>query len=579
MKKYVVKGKDLKELLSKVAKHFEVDISKVKYEVLRKTPEFEVKVWKEDDVSHIKQNFKIELRDEGIFLEVTEIEDSKGLTLKNILKDIENRKIKDVDIVAVEESLYKLGTPIRIASFDKEYYIDSVATIEILNNMEATIKISEPKRGRDVTVEQVLQLAQEKGIIIGLRKKSINTMIQEKIYNKKVILAKGKDVIHGVNAIIKNTFEKEEKIVDKTKKDTKSSDFIELNWILNTTENEVLSEKIPGVPGVDGIDIFGKVIVSKEPKDVKLVAGKNTFVSDDGLYLRSKINGQIIKKNKSISVEPVLNINGNVDYTTGNIDYIGTVIVKGNVLSGFSIKAGEDIFIEGLVEDCDLHSGGKIVVTNGILGNEDFHKSIYAKEGIQALFIQHMKIRTNGSVEVVKHILHSSVEARDKVLVTSGTGKIIGGEVKAQNGIECNIAGGPFETPTKLVLDVYNEVIKEESELNKEILILEENKYKVEKLLKDTEAIKDQLSEETKLKREEAVKQLIAINNMYVVLESKRNDIEEERQLIKSKEIKVLQKIYPGVIIKIVREIYLNRQEKIRTDFFIDKETNEIKER
>jgi uncharacterized protein (DUF342 family) len=226
-----------------------------------------------------------------------------------------------------------------------------------------------------------------------------------------------------------------------------------------------------------------------------------------------------------------------------------------------------------------LESQGKIVVNNGILGNEEFLHTIYAKEGLKAQFIQHMKIKTDGIVEVSKHILHSYVEAGEKVICTSGTGKIIGGEIKAQKGIECNIAGGPFETPTKLILDVYTEIVKEESEINKEMLILEENKFKIEKLIKDVEPFKDSLPEGMREKTEEALKQLAAINNRYVVLQETRADIEEQRQEIRNQQIKVLSKIYPGVIIKIGREIYLNRVEKIRTDFFIDKESNELTER
>ncbi|MBP6466711.1 MAG: hypothetical protein KA277_01650, partial [Fusobacteriaceae bacterium] len=134
-------------------------------------------------------------------------------------------------------------------------------------------------------------------------------------------------------------------------------------------------------------------------------------------------------------------------------------------------------------------------------------------------------------------------------------------------------------TPTKLILDVYSETVKEESEINKEMLVLEENKFKIEKLLKDVEPIKDALSDDMKLKVDEALKQLSAINNRYITLQEDRSFIEEQRQSIKTHSIRVLNKVYPGVIIKIGRELYLNRSEKIRTDFLIDKETNELVER
>lgn len=583
MKKYIVKGTDLPSLLSKVAKRFNVDINKIKYEVLRKTPELEVKVWTEHETEAPEDNnFSIELRDDGIFLTVKEIDDVKSSTLKKILKYMEENKIKDTSIEAIEEALFKLNEAVKIAEFDKEYYIDSVPIIEVFNNMEATLKITKPNKGRETTLESILKLAEEKGIVFGLRKKAIQTMLSEKIYDRKVILAKGKDVKHGTDAIIKYTFQKTSNIENtssKSTKDVKSIDFKELNLFQNVAVDEILAQKIPLTYGEDGIDIFGKTISAKVPKDIQIIPGRNTYLTDDEMYLKSQIDGQLIQKGKSLSVEPLLTIPGNVDYATGNIDFLGSVIVKGNVISGFSIKSGEDIYIEGLVEDCELTAEGSIIVNNGILGNEEFLHTIYAKEGIKAQFIQHMKIKTNGSVEVNKHILHSTVEAGDKVIVTSGTGKIIGGEIKAQKGIECNIAGGPFETPTKLILDVYSETVKEESEINKEMLVLEENKFKIEKLLKDVEPIKDALSDDMKLKVDEALKQLSAINNRYITLQEDRSFIEEQRQSIKTHSIRVLNKVYPGVIIKIGRELYLNRSEKIRTDFLIDKETNELVER
>ena len=272
MKKYIVKGTDLPSLLSKVAKHFNVDINKIKYEVLRKTPELEVKVWTEHETEAPEDNnFSIELRDDGIFLTVKEIDDVKSSTLKKILKYMEENKIKDTSIEAIEEALFKLNEAVKIAEFDKEYYIDSVPIIEVFNNMEATLKITKPNKGRETTLESILKLAEEKGIVFGLRKKAIQTMLSEKIYDRKVILAKGKDVKHGTDAIIKYTFQKTSNIENtssKSTKDVKSIDFKELNLFQNVAVDEILAQKIPLTYGEDGIDIFGKTISAKVPKNI-----------------------------------------------------------------------------------------------------------------------------------------------------------------------------------------------------------------------------------------------------------------------------------------------------------------------
>ncbi len=578
MKRYIVKGKNIEALVAKVARHFQVDPREVKYEILRKNPEFELKIWIEkngkDPIS--KDEFKIDIEDDGIYLTIIEVDEKKALTLKRILKGLEEKKIKDFDLDKVEKSLYNLNTKTKIAEYDKEYYIDSEVVVEVINNMEASILITKPVRGRDATVEQVLEICEEKGIVFGVRKKAIKTLIEEKIYDKRAILAKGKEPIHGQDARIIYTFKGHH---DDKVEENKSIDFKKLDLITNVEEDEVLGKKIEVVEGEDGVDIFGKIIKAKNPKDITFPSGKNTKVSEDGIYLKSLIDGQIVMKGKVVTVEPILTISGNVDYSTGNIDFVGVVIVKGNVLAGFEVKAEGDIYVEGLVEDAKLYSTGQIVVSNGILGNEEQNNNIYAQEGIKAKFIQNMNVKTKGVVEVDKHILHSHIEAKGKVIVTTGQGIIIGGEVISQEGIEANVAGGKYETPTKLSIAIFGDTIAEESAINTEMLLLEENKFKLERIINDLSDKKELLKDKFKDKLEECLKQLVVINNRYELLEGKRDNIEGEKSEIRNKKITVLQKVFPGVIVRIGRELLLNRSEKIKTEFYIDRETMEITER
>lgn len=579
MKKYIVRGSNKEQLILKVAQHFKVEPKYIKYEIIKKDPEFELKVWMEKKKEEsFKDEFSIEIEETGIYLTVFKVEEKKALSLKKILKIIDNKKIKNFELESIEKALYNVDTRVKIAEYDPEYYIDSEIEIEIINNMEASILITKPRRGREASIESILEICKEKGITYGIREKALKIVIEEKIYDKKVILAKGKDAKHGQDAKIIYTFEHENND-EGNNEESKKVDFKKLDLIINIEKDEVIGKKIEAKIGEDGIDIYGKVITAKAPKDISLSSGKNTYVSEDGLYLKSAIDGQVIVKGKSISVEPIFTISGNVDYSTGNIDFVGTVIIQGNVISGFEVKAEGDIIVEGLVEDATLYSEGKIIVKNGILGNEEYKHLIYAKQGIKAKFIQNMKVKTEGLVEVDKHILHSYVEAKNKVMVTSGQGIIIGGEVISQEGIESNIAGGKYETPTKLSIGIYGDTLREESAINTEMIILEENKFKLEKIITDLESKKEILKEKFKEKFDECTKQLLAINNRYKILEEKREFIDVEKSAIKDKKIIILQTVYPGVVIRIGRELYLNRAQKIKTEFLLDVETLEIIER
>ena len=61
-------------------------------------------------------------------------------------------------------------------------------------------------------------------------------------------------------------------------------------------------------------------------------------VSEDKLKLISKVDGHVTLENDKVFVSNVLEL-VDVDASTGDINYSGSVMIKGNVLAGFSVKA------------------------------------------------------------------------------------------------------------------------------------------------------------------------------------------------------------------------------------------------
>lgn len=58
----------------------------------------------------------------------------------------------------------------------------------------------------------------------------------------------------------------------------------------------------------------------------------------------------------------------NVDLSTGNIDFEGSVQVNGNVSSNFVIRAGGNVIISGVVEGAYIEAGGNIIIARGMNG-------------------------------------------------------------------------------------------------------------------------------------------------------------------------------------------------------------------
>ena len=83
-------------------------------------------------------------------------------------------------------------------------------------------------------------------------------------------------------------------------------------------------------------------------------------------------NGAVYYKGDSIGVYDFLEIKGDVDFSTGNIDFDGYLSIKGTVEDNFSVEASNDLEIlgeygVGAADKISSHEGN-IYIKGGITG-------------------------------------------------------------------------------------------------------------------------------------------------------------------------------------------------------------------
>ena len=128
--------------------------------------------------------------------------------------------------------------------------------------------------------------------------------------------------------------------------------------------------------------------------------------------------------NGKINVYAIYEVLGDVDNSTVNIDFIGNVIIKGNVLTGFKVKAGGYIEVRGVVEGAKLVAQGDVVLKKGIQG---MGKGIIETQGnVIARFIENSTVTAKGNI-TTETILHSAINCGGKVEVGGRKGLIAGG--------------------------------------------------------------------------------------------------------------------------------------------------------
>ena len=140
-----------------------------------------------------------------------------------------------------------------------------------------------------------------------------------------------------------------------------------------------------------------------------------------------------------------------VDNGTGDIDFSGSVHVKGNVKSGFKVVAHGDIIVDGVVEGAHLIADGQIIIKRGIHG---MSKGILdSKSNIISKFIENATVRSGGYIET-ESIMHSNVSAFSEVLVSGRKGFIMGGMVRAGKKVEVKSLGSDMGTMTQIEVGI-----------------------------------------------------------------------------------------------------------------------------
>lgn len=343
------------------------------------------------------------------------------------------------------------------------------------DRMEAFVSIANANEARVPTVDELIKQLDVIGVRHGIDQ---DKLLQVCLTPSSTIpVAAGKLPIPGQNAHIYYLFDTENRIKLIEAADGRV-DYKNINLITTVHTGAILAKKIPATTGENGIDVFGNLVLPKPGRDIALPLGSNVIT--DGTNIIAAIAGQAVCLNERIHVLPVLKIDGDVDYSSGNIDFVGNVIIGGSIQSGFSVKATGDIEIQGTI--CGGFVEGKnINIHMGIQGM--MRGYVKAAASVYAKFIEHAHVSAGDSIFVNDSILHSQIDAQRKIVVRGYRSLIAGGKVTAGEEIRAKSVGTQVAITTVLEVGVNPQLREEYKQLQNELRKIELNLSEIKKSL------------------------------------------------------------------------------------------------
>lgn len=328
------------------------------------------------------------------------------------------------------------------------------------SGLEARLRLDPPENGGALaTAEDMLGALKKNGVTHGIDRAVIDGLAKNPIYGENVSVAKGREPQHGKNGTVTVHFQTGQRSLKPKENEDGTVDYRDLDLIENVVKGQLLCTITPPTEGRPGVTVKGVAIPQKKSRPAPPCAGKNTYLSADGLKLFAKLSGQAELIANKVCVNDTYFVDGNVDLTTGNIRAAASVVVRGNVLPGFSVETGGSLDVHGTVESAKITAGGNMRVRGGTVGSE-----ICCEGTLVSRFIENCDIFCAGNVES-EYVMHSVVRSGGNISTYGKRSCILGGSCVAGGSITSGTIGSPAGVNTKVKISSRRAVLGRNQEL------------------------------------------------------------------------------------------------------------------
>ncbi|UCB46991.1 MAG: FapA family protein [Spirochaetota bacterium] len=590
----------IEEGLEKASEYFGVSISDLEYEILEHgkkslfgkkpykllirtvgvetVPEEETGVEGEKGETVVLKKdmdgiFKVRITRVGAVLKVTKPR-GKGskVRVEDVLRALSTKGVADFDKSKIAKIVRDgSGEYSKICDYNPVERNNATVVIEVSEDeMKAFMTIVPPNPGgRDLDIDDVMEELDVKGVTVGIMKEVIAENIEGDVFNVPVLIAEGIKPENGEDAKVVYNFRTEKKL--QLEEDEKGQvNFKDLNLVENVVAGQLLATKVQATEGKPGRTVTDRLMDAKDGKDFTLEPGKNTELSQDGMNIMASINGQVMIVNQKVTVEPIYEVNGDVDIHTGNILFLGTVIVKGNVEDGFSIKAAGDIEVRGSVGKCLLDAEGNVNIKQGVMGK--LEGTIKAGGAVWAKFLEQVNVISDKSVFVQDGIMHCKVDAAEKVICFGKRATRVGGMIRAGEIVNTKTLGSVSFTETVVEVGVDPKSRQRLFELEKE---KSESDASLERLVANINTLENQKKHRRGFtdEKEELLAKMLSSKEEFTI---RLSEIKEEMNELKSYlkllrtigKVSVSKEVFPGVRIGI-KDIYYDVSNEFKNITFV----------
>ena len=322
---------------------------------------------------------------------------------------------------------------------------------------------------------------------------------------------------------------------------TGAVNWFNLGYVQNVFKGQLLAEIVDGesVPRPDLRFVLQEAV---------LPMGPGTCVDPaNPARLLAAFDGYVLYENGLISVHDTLNVRTHVDFHTGNVYFVGILVLHMDLRAGFNVH-GRSVVIRGMVEGGRVRADESLVVRGGVRGGSNNSCRVSAQKIVRVGFCEKAELRSSGTILVDRFAMHSTLYSVGPIIVE---GKAMGGLMQARQKVFVRDSlGNMAGIPTRIYLGYDPFIISRFDRCNQRLDQINEK-------LVHLEAVAGHLPPDTNELTCKLAQTRYRHDRNMALRDVLRQRLAEDEKQLDGCRLVVLGTVYPGVEISIGHSIYV----------------------
>lgn len=327
-------------------------------------------------------------------------------------------------------------------------------------------------------------------------------------------------------------------------------DYRETNLVQNVLSGEPVAIEIAPRPGRDGQNVFGRAAKAAQGNPAKYKLGGGVRFDKSSHQVMATMDGRVVWELGVVSVSRTYHVRGSVDYSVGNIAFVGEVIIDGEVLDGFSVRSGGSLLVGGNVGACRLDSDGDLVVKGTVFGKGK--ALLRAKGQLRARVLNECRAEAAGALSVEREAVGSTLLTNGRLFMPEGV--LVGGSVSALAGVDVSALGSALGVMTSVSAGTDYHLARRQAEVDSRLAAIDASVEKISGFLGPLLADRRRMTQLLRRRRTDMEKMVKTLRE----LRAERAELIKQMEEMASaaghgavRQINVRRQMHPGALLEL----------------------------